>query len=234
MASLVKDICGWIGSAIAMFFYISPVVPLIKVMKKEININEFPGILLLMSLMNCLLWCVYGIFIHEIPSWLCNGAGAATTLIWLIIYWIYFADCKWVPALVYNVLMINVVAEIFYLCYAVAGEEYFETVGWIAMVFNILMYAAPGEKIYRVIQTNNHNLIPIFSVIAGVFCSSFWGIFGLIIGKLSMIIPNVLGAVLSVLQIIVWTIYRVKNKDPLIPIVNDITNNNDALMTGDK
>ncbi len=39
------------------------------------------------------------------------------------------------------------------------------------MIFNVLMYAAPGEKIYRVIKTGDYKLIPIFSTIGALGCS---------------------------------------------------------------
>ena len=46
------------------------------------------------------------------------------------------------------------------------------------MIFNVLMYIAPFEKITKVCRTKNYNLIPIFSTIGGFFCSLCWLMFG--------------------------------------------------------
>ena len=37
---LGKAIFGWTGSGLAMFFYISPVVPIIKMMKKKLEVKN--------------------------------------------------------------------------------------------------------------------------------------------------------------------------------------------------
>ena len=34
--------------------------------------------------------------------------------------------------------------------------------GFVAMIFNVLMYAAPGEKMVRVCKTKQYNLIQFF------------------------------------------------------------------------
>lgn len=208
LSEVVEQVCGWVGSAIAMFFYISPVVPFTKLMKGQVDLNTIPGVLLLCSLLNCLLWCEFGLQVNKLPVWICNAAGAATTVIWLVIYWTYFAQQKWIPAIVYNFLMLNVIGEIFYICYTFCGNEYNYVVGYIAMVFNTLMYAAPGEKIVQVIKKKDYTLIPIVSCIAGVFCSSFWGVYAIFINEITMMIPNFLGVIFAILQIICWVYYK--------------------------
>lgn len=225
-SEIIEQVCGWFGSALALFFFISPVIPIIQLMKREITFDKIPGVLLLCSLLNCLLWGEFGLQLNKLPVIVSNGAGAAVTTVWLIIYWAYYADLHCFPTIVYNFLMLNVIGEVFYICYFYAGLEYNYIVSYVAMVFNTLMFAAPGEKIVQVIRTENHNLIPIFSCIAGVFCSSFWGIYGLIIGQITMIIPNCLGVVFGVLQIICWLIYRSKRNNRISDINTPIIREN--------
>ena len=72
------------------------------------------------------------------------------------------------------------------------------------MAFNILMYAAPGEKMITVIQTKNKELLPIYSSITGLACSLCWFMYGCYISTMSMIIPNGIGILCAILQIGVW------------------------------
>ena len=81
------------------------------------------------------------------------------------------------------------------------------------MIFNVLMYAAPGEKIVRVFKTKQYNLIPIFSTIGGFFCSLCWLMFGVYKGDLNLIIPNALGLFFAFLQVIVYCIFYCKKKN---------------------
>ena len=80
------------------------------------------------------------------------------------------------------------------------------------MIFNILMYAAPGEKIFKVFKTKKYNLIPIFSTIGGFFCSLCWLAFGIYKGDINLIIPNGLGLFFSILQIVVYLIFYCKKR----------------------
>lgn len=214
---MVGQVCGWVGSCISMFFFVSPIVQLLKLYKKEIKIKDIAGILLLCTLISCVLWAEYGIQSEKVQVWVCNSIGAGITIIWLIVYWIYFANCEIIRSIVYNVLFINVVGEIFYICYVFAGKEYNEIVGKVAMVFNVLMFAAPGEKIFQVLKSNDYNILPIYSSICGTCCSSFWGLYGLIVLDWNIFIPNILGLCFSIGQIIAWVIvYRRVKKNPQI------------------
>ena len=79
------------------------------------------------------------------------------------------------------------------------------------MIFNILMYAAPGEKIIRVIKTKKYELIPIYSSIGGFLCSLCWLIFGFYQNDKNLIIPNSLGILFSAIQILIFLILYCKS-----------------------
>ena len=76
------------------------------------------------------------------------------------------------------------------------------------------MYAAPGEKMYTVCKTGNYKLIPIWSTIGAAACSGCWFIYGLVVKDIYVIIPNVLGVICSIIQLIVYSIFKRKNITP--------------------
>ena len=84
--------------------------------------------------------------------------------------------------------------------------------GLVAMIFNVLMYAAPGEKIVRVFKTKQYNLIPIFSTIGGFFCSLCWLMFGVYKNDLNLIIPNALGLFLLFFKLLFIVFFIAKKK----------------------
>ena len=207
--NLIQQIFGWTGTALATYFYLAPGVPFYKLIKEQIKINDIPGILLICSFMNCILWADYGLLDNALQVYFANGLGGAITLVWITTYLIYLGKQKVGYALLLVLLLMIAIGGISYLFYFIISKK---ITGLTAMVFNTLMYAAPGEKIIRVCTTKQYNLIPIFSTIGGFFCSLCWLMFGIYKGDLNMIIPNALGLFFAILQVIVYIIYYCKKK----------------------
>ena len=213
---IVGEIFGWIGSVLAIIFYISPVVPFYDLIKEKITYKETPGVLLIMSFFNCILWGVYGLRGDKIQVWLTNFLGAFITIIFIITYLIYLSEQKIFQSILYNLITFNFVIEIFYVSYKLVDNEY---VGNTAMIFNILMYAAPGEKIYQVFQTGKYDLLPIVSSVCGLCSATSWFIYGIYKSDSNIYVPNGLGILFALLQIGVWyNFYRKRDETEKIKL----------------
>ena len=218
---LVGKIFGWVGTAIATYFYIAPVVPFWKVLNHKLEYKDSPGVLLIMSFMNCILWADYGLVKNDFMVYFANGIGGTITLVFISVYLVFLAKENVGLSLVYIVLLLAVIFGImigfFLLDYNITG--------YVAMIFNVLMYAAPGEKIFQVIKTSNYNLIPIFSTVGGLSCSLCWLMYGIYQQDWKLYVPNALGLAFAVLQVVIYLIYYLKNKDqngnPTFPGEND-------------
>ena len=204
----VGNIFGWVGTVISMFFYIAPVVPFLKLIKGEISCKESPGILLICSFMNCILWGDYGLLLDRFLIYFANGIGGTITLIWIVIFIIHYVEKRFAMALLYNLILIIAIIGIAMLFFFIVP---YEVTGKIAMVFNVLMYASPGEKMITVFKTGNYKLIPIWSTLGGTACSACWMIYGIYLVDWNLIIPNALGVIFSIIQIIVFLFYKLKN-----------------------
>ena len=217
---VVGKIFGWTGTAICIYFFFAPVVPFLEVLKGKLNYKDSPGVLLIMSFMNCCLWADYGLVKNDFQVYFANGIGGTITLVWITIYLIFLGSKNLPLALVYNVGLVLAVIGIMLLFYFIVSMT---ITGYCAMIFNVLMYAAPGEKIYQVITTKNYKLIPIFSVIGGFACSLCWLMYGFYQKDLNLIIPNALGLAAAILQVVVYLIYYLKSKNtaPDFPGEND-------------
>ena len=204
----VGDIFGWVGTGISTFFYIAPIVPFIKLIKGEITYKESPGILLICSFMNCILWGDYGLLLDRFLIYFANGIGGVITLIWIVIFIIHYVEKRFAMALLYNLILIVAIVGIAMLFFFIVP---YEVTGKIAMVFNVLMYASPGEKMITAFKTGNYKLIPIWSTLGGTACSACWMIYGIYLVDWNQIIPNALGVIFSIIQIIVFLFYKLKN-----------------------
>ena len=112
-----------------------------------------------------------------------------------------------------------------YLSYYIIPYKF---VGYSANAFNVCMYAATGEKIYRVFKTKNYNLMPIFSIVGGFLSASSWLIYGTFDFEINVIIPNALGVLFALIQIVVYFYFYCQKKKELTIINSD--NNDDKLI----
>ena len=213
---IVGKIFGWTGTVIATYFYLAPAVPFFQVLTGKLKYEDSLGLLLIMSFMNCILWADYGLVKNDFQVYFANGLGGSITLIWIVIFLIFFAKKNIGLALVYNAALIAVIVGIMFAFYYLD----LEITGYCAMVFNILMYAAPGEKIIKVVKTQDYKLIPIFSTVGGLACSLCWLMYGIYQSDWKLIVPNGLGLLFAVLQVIAFLIYYL-NKSLDFPGEND-------------
>ena len=207
---LGSTIFGWVGTALALYFYIAPIVPFVKVIKGEMTWKQSPGVLLLCSFLNCILWSDYGLITNQFSIYLANGLGGTITLIYITIFLIHVADRKVLLSLFYNFFLICCIVEIYFVFYYLVPSK---VTGIIANVFNVLMYAAPGEKIYQICKGASYQLIPIWSTIGGTACSTSWMCYGIYQKDIYVVIPNALGVLASIVQIVIFVIYRRKQKN---------------------
>ena len=207
---LGSTIFGWVGNALALYFYIAPIVPFVKVIKGEMTWKQSPGVLLLCSFLNCILWSDYGLITNQFLLYLANGLGGTITLIYITIFLIHVAERKVLLSLFYNFFLICCIVEIYFVFYYLVP---FKVTGIIANVFNVLMYAAPGEKIYQICKGASYQLIPIWSTIGGTACSTSWMCYGIYQKDIYVVIPNALGVLASIVQIVIFVIYRRKQKN---------------------
>ena len=200
-------IFGWVGTAIAFVFYIVPIIPYMKLLRGQITIKESPGVLLICSFLNCIFWSDYGLLEDKFSVYFANGIGGVITLIFITIFLIHLAERKVLKAIVYNLFLMACVAELYFLCYYVISSR---VTGIIANIFNVLMYAAPGEKIYTICKTGNYKLIPIWSTFGAMACSTSWMLYGFYQNDFLLILPNALGLLSAILQAIIFFVYRKK------------------------
>ena len=93
------------------------------------------------------------------------------------------------------------------------------------MIFNLIVFISPGQKILRVIKEKNYKLIPIYSTIINIVYSIAWLLYGISIKMVLQIIPNVLGLFFSIINTGAWIYYykrrkKLKNFDNTKP--NDV------------
>ena len=210
----VEDVFGWIATCLTMCFYISPVIPFINVFKGKITYEDTPGVLITASYVNCFCWYIYGDMIFSDQVKICNGIGAVSSLCLIFIYLAYEIR-KYTLDAILNALIILTGSYAVYRGLTIVVDDD-AVVGKICNVTAIIVFLSPILIIYRVLKEKyNYYLIPIYTALVSLFSTSCWVVYGIMISDVYIMIPNIIGIILAIIQIVVFTIC--KKKYPTIP-----------------
>ncbi|KAL3529585.1 hypothetical protein ACH5RR_008907 [Cinchona calisaya] len=97
---------------------------------------------------------------------------------------------------------------------ALHGNKRSMLVGILCLIFNIIMYVSPLTVMRRVITTKSVKYMPFYLSLANFANGSCWFTYGFLKFDPFVVIPNGLGAVSGLIQLILYaTYYRTTNWD---------------------
>ena len=204
----LPDFISLIGTIFSVSLAFSPIVPFTQVIRKKEKIDIIPeGMLISTTICRLLYLCIWTVkqkFIPIINAGLgvfISGSFLATFL------YLYYQKCysKFIAILIFLfILTISFGAGV------LVQTEYKFDLGTLAMIFSVLRYISPGQKIGRVIKEKNYKLIPIWSTIASALCSGSWFFYGILINFLPSIVPNAIGLLFSIINTTIWVVFYLK------------------------
>ncbi|KAG5228213.1 bidirectional sugar transporter [Salix suchowensis] len=172
-AELARDVVGITGNVISLFLFMSPVPTFVQIWKKK-SVEQFSAAPYLATLINCVVWVLYGLPIvhpHSTLVWTINGAGTAIEIVYLLLFIIHSNGKKRL-----KVLLIVLAEAIFMAVLTVLTV----IVGIVAIVFNAMMYAAPLSVMKMVITTKSVEYMPFFISLASLANGVAWSAYALI------------------------------------------------------
>nr|UJT76396.1 bidirectional sugar transporter SWEET4b [Hemerocallis fulva] len=207
----IRTVVGIIGNVISLGLFLSPAPTFVGIIKKK-DVEQFSPVPYLATLLNCMLWVLYGLPIVHPDSTLVitiNGAGVVIELIYIAIF-VIFSDGK--KRL--NVFLIFIGEVIFTFTFGVLVIELLHTttrrstlVGILCVIFCIMMYVAPLSVMRMVIKTKSVEYMPLFISVASFCNGACWTVYSLLKFDLNILIPNGIGLVFSVVQLILYAVF---------------------------
>ena len=204
----LEDLVGWIGCFIITCFYISQLIPFIKIIQKKLYFEEAPGFFISCCYSNCLLWMIYGDMIFSDQLKFANMIGCGICLIAIIIY-LFFEIKKYVLDSILNILILVMAswAVYKYLTIAIYDDR---IVGMLCIFSSFIIYSYFSFIISRVIKERNHMLINFINTTIYFFSSIVWFYYGFISKDIYIIFPYLIGIIISLIQIIIYLNYEMK------------------------
>ncbi|XP_058088884.1 bidirectional sugar transporter SWEET6b-like [Magnolia sinica] len=204
-------VVGIIGNIISLCLFFSPLPTFIKICKKK-SVEEYKPYPYLATLLNCMLWVFYGTPLVSPNSLLVlsiNIIGVGFEATYLIIYFMYGNNKQRLKALL--ILMVElmfvtvVVALVLTLIHTYSKRTLI--VGILCVIFGTCMYASPLLVMKMVVATKSVEFMPLTLSLASFFNGICWTIYALLDFDLFVLIPNGLGTIFAVAQLILYACY---------------------------
>nr|QHT64208.1 sugar efflux transporter 6 [Litchi chinensis] len=208
---IFRDVIGVIGNIISGFLFLSPMPTFIQIMKKG-SVEQFSPFPYLATLVNCMVWVMYGLpMVHPntILVLTINAGGTALECFYIGIF-LFYSD-KEKRLKVYLVLLVELIfislLLIVVLTLLHTTEKRSMVVGIICIVFNIMMYASPLFVMKLVITTKSVEYMPFFLSLASFGNGVAWFIYSFLPFDKYIAIPNGLGTLFSMAQLLLYACY---------------------------
>ncbi|KAL3630057.1 hypothetical protein CASFOL_023041 [Castilleja foliolosa] len=212
-----RTVVAILGNIISIVLFLSPVQTFYRVWKKK-SVEQYSAMPYLATFANCVLWLLYGLPMVHPHSMLVvsiNGAGSSIEIVFLSLFFL-FSDLKkrlrLVVVLVVEIVFLGGLA-ILVLTLAHTTKVRSSIVGSLAMAANILMYAAPLSVMKLVITSKSVEYMPFLLSLFSFINAICWTSYALIPLDPYLLVPNVIGTLLGLAQLILYaTFYKSTKK----------------------
>ncbi|XP_077226879.1 bidirectional sugar transporter SWEET4-like isoform X1 [Tasmannia lanceolata] len=212
----IRTAVGILGNIISLGLFLSPLTTFYQIWKKK-SVEQFSPAPYLATLLNCMLWVLYGlpsVHPHSMLVISINGSGCAIELFFVFFFLFYSDGRKRMKVFVIfltEVAFVGVVAGLV-LTLAHTFECRSLVVGTICIFFGTLMYAAPLSVMKLVIRTRSVEYMPLSISLASLANGICWTTYALLRFDLYITIPNSLGTLFSVGQLILYAAFYKSTK----------------------
>ncbi|KAI7986686.1 Bidirectional sugar transporter N3 [Camellia lanceoleosa] len=196
MAASLEFTFGILGNIVSIFVYLSPIPTFYKIYKKN-SCEGFQSLPYVVGLFSAALWMYYALLnSNETLLITINSFGC------LIESFLYRAV---------SLLLLGTgwFGLIFILTnFLTKGQARLHIVGWFCLVFSVCVFAAPLNIMKQVIRTKSVEFMPFYLSLSLTLSAIMWFFYGILRKDLNIYIPNVIGFILGVLQMILYAIYK--------------------------
>ena len=198
----LQESIGWLAGCFNVCFYLTPTFNFIKVLKGKVNFEESPGVYVTTCYVNCFIWFIYGDMIFSDQVKISNMIAALINLIFMLIYLAFELRKYFVDAILNTLILITGSWACYRALTIVIDDD--RVVGDICIGTTIIIFISPIQILYKVFKEKNYNIIPVFSAIIYLLTCLFWFVYAIFIKDFYLAFPNLLGIILSVVEIAVY------------------------------
>lgn len=221
--SICSVAAGIAGNLFAFVLFVSPIPTFRRIIRSK-STEQFSGLPYIYALLNCLICLWYGTPIVSpgiILVFTVNSIGAMFQLVYISIFIIHAEGSKKLKMLglvlgVFAVFAV-IVAISLYLFEPPSRQTF---VGYLSIFSLISMFASPLFIINLVIKTKSVEYMPFYLSLATFLMSLSFFAYGMFKNDPFISVPNGIGGVLGVIQLVLYFRYSNSGEEPRAPLLD--------------
>ncbi|XP_048330596.2 bidirectional sugar transporter SWEET14-like [Ziziphus jujuba] len=211
-----------VGNIITFLVYLAPITTFHKVYKKQ-STEGFQSLPYVVELFGSMLSIYYAILKQEVLLDLIaiNSVGSLIETLYIALF-LFFAPKKSRMQTIHLVLLIALGYGLMVILtlFLANGHKRIQIVGWICLIFNLIVFAAPLCIMRKVIRTRSVEFMPfplLFLQTLGAVTGFFYW---LLLKDYKFAFANVLGFIFGIVQMGLYIAYRNRKEISQEPMVN--------------
>ncbi|KAI4386821.1 hypothetical protein MLD38_004720 [Melastoma candidum] len=205
---------GLLGNVISFIVILAPAPTFYRVCKKKTT-EGFQSIPYVVAMFSAMLWLYYAsLKANTFLLVTINAVGCVVESIYIALYLVY-APRKARMVTLRLILLLNFGG----FCSIVLLSRLFQkrsvqvqVLGWVCDVVAVSVFAAPLSVIRMVIRTKSVEFMPVLLSFFLMLSAVTWLLYGISLKDIYIALPNVLGVIFALAQIILYLIYRKPKK----------------------
>ncbi|XP_046678824.1 sugar transporter SWEET1-like [Homalodisca vitripennis] len=200
-----KHIIATTASISTILQFLSGILVCRKFMKKGTT-NEVSSFHFVAGFLSCGLWLNYGIMINDSSLILVNAVGAILFMCYILLFFSYTLRKTTVVKQVLWVVTVMVLVRMYG---AWLGEVAQAKVhlGYIACCTSLMFFGAPLANLAYVLRVKSAESLPFPMIVMTFIVSLQWLLYGIILENPIIQYPNIIGCVLSLLQLSLFVVF---------------------------
>ncbi|KAK2430120.1 hypothetical protein P8452_43573 [Trifolium repens] len=207
--------CGILGNIISFMVYLAPLPTFYQIWKRK-SAEGFQSLPYLVALFSSMLWLYYGLIKTNAALLVTiNSIGCVIETIYIVMYTIYATKgAKILTLQLFMAMNVGSFVLIFLTThFAMKGLLRVKVLGWICTSFAMCVFASPLTIMAKVIRTRSVEFMPFNLSLFLTLSAIVWFAYGLFLKDICIAIPNVLGFILGLLQMLLYAIYNKAQKE---------------------
>ncbi|KAG6634887.1 bidirectional sugar transporter SWEET14-like [Carya illinoinensis] len=205
---------GLLGNIVSFMVYLAPLPTFYQIYKKKSS-EGFQSVPYVVALFSSKLWIYYAMLKKDANLLITiNSVGCIIESIYIMLF-IFYATKKMRIQTVKLLLLLNVFGFSLMLLlslFLANGSKRILVLGWICLVFNLTVFAAPLCIMRQVVRTKSVEYMPFplsfFLTIGAVT----WFFYGLFLKDYYIALPNTVGFIFGIVQMALYVVYKNANK----------------------
>lgn len=209
---IMPFVFGLLGNIISLLVFLAPLPAFYSIYKKKTS-EGFQSVPYVVALFSAMLWLYYT-FIKGGDSFLLsiNSVGSFVQILYISVYFFY-APKKARILTVKLFLLFNVFGfggVLLVTQFLTQGAKRIDVLGWICDSFAVCVFAAPLCIMRKVIRTRSVEFMPFYLSLFLTMSAVMWFCYGMSLKDYFVAIPNILGFLFGVFQMILYVVYNKK------------------------